>query len=426
MSRRSSRTTLRAGSIAIAALLALPAMLMLLVVGLSSRQFNDIHIRMQNEADAAALAGADALAGDALLRGRYLSGSNSNELYSLLQSSQTIINYYAQVNPVYGGYSTPTWDPANPTQGDIIFGAYDRTLATPFAPVTIVDGMGDPEPGLQAINSVRVFMRRTQATNNPIIIPSMPFVGTGLIDSTTVSTAMLDGDLQGFMPLFPTVAIPLVPCALDYATVTNQTTPPYTDNLTYDPTTQTFVAGQDSLPELTLTLTTPTPPVGVSATAALLNIGVTASADVQTQIVGGIQPAQLAGAPFDGAFLLQPNTSVSPAQLQLAVPGQQYFASSDGPNLAAAFNQIAQTPFTGRLWPIFNGFDNSGQPIVIAFIAARLASVQTETDLMGNVQAITLTLQPTLVTAPSAVTNSAYRGYVGVPNLTIAKLRLVP
>jgi hypothetical protein len=187
-----------------------------------------------------------------------------------------------------------------------------------------------------------------------------------------------------------------------------------------------FAPGQDQLPELTFSLTTSTPPPGVSTTAVQLNIGVTASADVQTQIISGVQPTQLAGEPFNGAFLLQPNMDAAPPVLQLDVPAQQYFASSDGTNLAAAFSTIAQTPFTGRLWPISNGFDESGNLIVIGFIAARLAAVQTSTDVFGNVQAITLTLQPTLVSAPAAVTNPAYRTYMSFPNQTIAKLRLVP
>ena len=426
MIRPSSISECRRGGIALAALIALPVALLAFIAGLWSCQFTDIRAQMQKEADAAALAGADALLGDALLRGRLESGTNSTELYALLQNSRLVIQSYAQLNPVYGGYSVPDWDLANPTQGDIIFGAYDRTQSTPFTPILLVDSMNNPTTDLELINSVQVFMRRTQATGNPIPLPHMPLIGTGQVDFVTVSTAMLDGDLQGFRPLFADRPIPLVPCALDYATVTTQTTTSFTDKLAFDPTTQAFVASQDQLPEITVNLTTATPPANVVATAFELNIGFTNASDVAGQIAGGVQPAQLTGQPFNGAFLLTPDASM-PSFLTLTVPGQQYFASTDGNTLVnSGFSLIAQTPFTALLWPISNGFDVNGNPIVVGFIAARLASVQTTSDGNGNVQAITLTLQPSLVSAPSAVTNSAYRGYVGVPNQTIAKLRLVP
>ncbi len=74
-----SRTLLiseqRRGGLALPALIALPVVLLAFVLGLSARQFSDIHTRMQNEADAGTLAGADALMGDSLLRGRYEGGA---------------------------------------------------------------------------------------------------------------------------------------------------------------------------------------------------------------------------------------------------------------------------------------------------------------------------------------------------------------
>ena len=101
---------------------------------------------------------------------------------------------------------------------------------------------------------------------------------------------------------------------------------------------------------------------------------------------------------------------------------------------------VVATPTLPRIWPLFSGFDVSGQPIVTGFAAFRLISATIAADARGT--AIQVTLQPTLLAESSTVTNPAYRGYVsvpgtsttnpmalgylGVPNQTIAKLRLVP
>src|SRR5580704_1847381 len=94
MWQRRPKIEARPGGIALPALIALPVVLLALVVGLSSCQFVDINVSMQNEADASALAGVDALTGDALLRARYHPGVNGSELFNsstplgLFQNSQ--------------------------------------------------------------------------------------------------------------------------------------------------------------------------------------------------------------------------------------------------------------------------------------------------------------------------------------------------
>ncbi len=275
-------------------------------------------------------------------------------------------------------------------------------------------------------------MRRSNAAGNAVPIPRMPLVGKGKVDAVAFATALLDGDIYGFQPLFPNQPLRLVPIALDQTTIQTQTATPI-DDLRYNPGTGAFSNGSDGLPEISVTLTTNPPPSGATATAATLNIGITNQTDFLNQISIGVYPAQLARAPFNGAFLLQPDT-VTSNQLKLAVPGSSSFASGDGSAIATQLGMLAQAPYSARIWPIFSGYDGTGQPIITGFIAARLVSVNSTTqaidDGMGGTTTtmkLTLTLQPTLISEPSAATNTAYHtGYLNVPNQTIAKIRLVP
>jgi hypothetical protein len=193
--------------------------------------------------------------------------------------------------------------------------------------------------------------------------------------------------------------------------------------MTYNASTNSFGPGPDNLPEVTVYLTTATPPAGITSSAALLDIGnKLVTPVVAGQIVHGIYATALAGSPFNGAFILAPIAMTN--SLSLDVPGSSSFSPGDQATLQAALNTVALTPNLPRIWPLFSGYDNSGNPIVTGFIAMRLISAQNVNDSMGA--AIRLTMQPTLFAEPTTVTNPAYQGYDGVPNLTIAKIRLVP
>jgi hypothetical protein len=214
-----------------------------------------------------------------------------------------------------------------------------------------------------------------------------------------------------------------MPIALDATTVQHQTSVPFaSDSMTFNPSTNSFVAGPDHLPEVTVYLTTSTPPAGVTSSAAVLNIGTTDTSDVANQIVGGVLTAQLAGSPFNGAFILTPNAMTN--SMSLDVPGNASLSSGDQSTLQTALSAVALPPNLPRIWPLFSGYDNSGNPIVTGFIAMRLIAAKNVNDMTGS--AMRLTMQPTLFAEPTTVTNPAYRGYAGVPNVTIAKIRLVP
>jgi hypothetical protein len=80
-----------------------------------------------------------------------------------------------------------------------------------------------------------------------------------------------------------------------------------------------------------------------------------------------------------------------------------------------------QTSGEQRIWPLFSGFDQHNRPIVSGFVAARVAKV------FSGEGALSFVLQPCVLLAPFAVTDSSRRGVSGrsIINPYICKARLV-
>jgi len=419
------RHSIRRAGIAIPALVVLPFVLMALLVAIAGRQFHDIHIRLHNESDAAALAGADVLAHDDFLRGYIQSGANASQLFDRLELSRLAVRNFAMINPVYGGFSVPEWNTVDPPAGDILYGLYDRDATVPFTAYPLEDSSSMAETNLHEINSLRVYIRRNRAANNAISIPHMPLAGNGKVDATVRSTVLLDNDIIGFRPLFATRPLPLSPIALEAANwnLMFNTSP---DVKSFNATTGQFDDIPDQLPEITVTLTIPMPSLSLTPTGALLDIGLTSFNDFLAQITNGVYASQLAAAPFGGSFTLQPDTSTMPGTMKLAVPGEPTFTPANGPDLATTLGLLAQTPSQPRIYPLYTAFDSNGDAIITRFVAARLVAAKPLTNLADEIEGIQLTLQPTRMSVPSATTNRLYRNYVGVSNPFILKVRLVP
>ncbi|MCE9534491.1 MAG: Tad domain-containing protein [Planctomycetes bacterium] len=417
----------RPGGIAVPALIAFPVVLMALVVAIVGRQFQDIRVRMQNENDASALAGADVLVSDDFLRGNRLAGSNPAVLaamYARLQASHAEILNYAFLNKVYSGYAVPTWDPTDPAAGDVRYGVYDRLNDPPFEHRQILNG-SNPLTNLHEINSVYVFLRRGTATNNAITIPKMPIVGTGYMDIVTKSAVLLDSDIVGFRPLFDSQVIPLAPIALEASNwETQYTAMPFVDSKSFDPNAGTFSNAADLLPEITITLTVPDPDPAAVPTGAFITIGTAGFSELLVQIANGVLKTQLSAPLFDGSFKLSEDT-MFPGTLRLPVPGSQNFDEMNGDDLETSLLALKNAvPNTPRIWPIYSSIAGSNV-VVSRFVAARVTDVQ-RMPMSGDIQSIQFTLQPTMMSVPSALTDRASRGLVGVPNPFIVKARLVP
>ena len=192
-------------------------------------------------------------------------------------------------------------------------------------------------------------------------------------------------------------------------------------------------------------LTTSTLPMSVSSTTAvtLIHWNLNTAYRFANQIAGRAScPSQLAGAPFNGSFILQPNTTTTPNTMESGCPRESIFSDADD----------AATLQSGAC----RGRRNAEPASNLASILRVRRQRQSDCDRVprfppdfridrdrqdGNGNPVEL--QPTLLAESSTVTNPLYRGYVSVPgtsyydpgrrsailavpNQTIAKIRLVP
>jgi hypothetical protein len=75
-----------------------------------------------------------------------------------------------------------------------------------------------------------------------------------------------------------------------------------------------------------------------------------------------------------------------------------------------------------RIWPLYCGLNGSGQPVLCGFVAARVVTVS---GAAGGT--FTFSLQPTMISTATAVTDASRRGVGGIAvvNPYICKVRLV-
>jgi hypothetical protein len=92
--------------------------------------------------------------------------------------------------------------------------------------------------------------------------------------------------------------------------------------------------------------------------------------------------------------------------------------------LTSIENALDQLQQSGepRIWPLYCGLDGSGQPVVCGFVAARVVTVSAPAG-----DTFTFSLQPTMISTATAVTDASRRGIGGIAivNPYICKVRLV-
>ena len=76
-----------------------------------------------------------------------------------------------------------------------------------------------------------------------------------------------------------------------------------------------------------------------------------------------------------------------------------------------------------RIWPLYCGTGSMNQPILCGFVAARVVTVAP----LADNQPLSFILQPTMIAAPTALTDAARRGVGGIAitNPYVCKVRLV-
>jgi hypothetical protein len=360
----------------------------------------DSFIELRNASHAASLAGAGALAHDDLLT------NDTARVLARIDAARTTATQVAEVNQLKGLFVS--MDPQNPTNdpgGNMVFGRLDKELGGTFTPFFPLPPATDPMPFDSArLNAVRLEVTHPRRTGLKVKM-----------------YAHIDHDIIGFKPT-NNLNAPVVPIALfsDTALVPGPNsyeaaTAVATDTANFNDTTKVFNAapGPDGIPEVRFEYGVPSgDPTVVSVRN--LNIGATVWADAQAQVASGIAVANVAGPPFNGSFTLADPGPV------LAVP--EFSPAPTLAEFAASFAPVS-TPNQAipRVFPLYSGIDGLGNVTVSGFVAARVVSVDT-----SDPARVSVTIQPTLISTPLAVTPNICPVPAGAPpfNRTIGKLRL--
>jgi hypothetical protein len=359
----------------------------------------DSYIELRNASQASSLAGVGTLAHDDLLTG------NTSRILARLTVANSSAVQVAEANQLKG--LMISMDPQNPTNdptGNIVFGQLDKELGGTFTPFFPLPAPADPMPFDSArLNAVRV----------EVVHPKRPGVKVKMY-------AHIDHNIIGFKPT-NAVNAPVIPIALFSSpaipalnTFENALlTATDTANLNYTTNVFNAVPGPDGIPEVRFEFGVPSgDPTVISVRN--LNIGATTWADAQVQVASGITVANVSGLPFGGQFTLaDPIPSLS-------VP--EFLPSPTLADFAASFAPVS-TPNAAipRVFPLYSGIDGSGNVIVTGFVAARVVSVDT-----SDASRVTVTIQPTLISSPLAVTPTTCPVPAGAPsfNRYIGKLRI--
>jgi hypothetical protein len=377
-----------------------------------------IRIEMQGTADAAALAAAETLVGDDLLRG------DPKALPQLLLTSSSQATLFAGLNLVKGKPFALQPNPTNLADGDIIFGTLDRPRGTPFV---LAANVQDPtNTALAEINTVQVKARLTRQRGNAPNMVFAPFIGLSSANVRTVAAAMLDRDVIGFRPLGQQ-PLKLAPFALfsdptgsdpkSWQNLIEEKNGP--DAYRYDAALQTFVQDSqgDGLREFAAVMALDASQAA-SANVSLLFIGFDDASGAGQQLTAGITPDRLAS--LGGQLVLDRQDN------HLTMTGRGVGPAANSTALTAIQQGLQQLRQTAqpRIWPLYCGFSDSNQPVLCGFVAARVVTVA---GVDPNEPVFRFTLQPTMISTATAVTDANQRGVGGVTvvNPYICKVRLV-
>lgn len=425
------QATKRAGAIALWVILALPVLGCFIGVALLAAAGNAIGFQATHTTDASALAAARTLVSDELLRGRIynnIAGINDPPTPTLLTRATDNAIRFGEYNYVNKQKITFVANPTNAASGDIVFGFIDHfAYQAAVIPADLTPGPTYVD-NVKGINAVQVVMRKVNADGITIFGPLK-------INLVQGATAILDGDVVGFRPLFDTQFLPIIPFGITSTAWTGPIGTGTPDNFTYDTTTNTFVAGPDGLPEITVRIVAdPSPSVIIIGDADTfpLTIGTVSAAGITNQVTAGVSKTE-----YDnfvtgyGLFELTGGPSAT-----LSIPATKYYDNAEHANLLAAFQGLVPNGTTSlglpRVWPLVTGAPSGAPTMATAtnFVAARVVSANagmaTASDGMNStsVNAIDIVLQPTMLESPTTVTDFARRSNVSGPNPYIAKVRL--
>jgi hypothetical protein len=415
-------------------LIALPVLLLAVGVAIYSAQLVDARTRLQNAADAAALAAVQVLVDDDLLTG------NPAVILALLDRAQLEAQEYARSNPDARQPLDLLLNRDNDPNGDIVFGSLDEPRSGNFVVANLGESRGE---FLSLVNAVRVTARRTRDRGNALRLNDGPLLSRTPNEFILSATATLDRDVIGFRPVL-NKPLPLAPLALlsDVSGAAKESWEHQVerrgggDEWRFDRVRKAAVADErgDGLFEMQVRLAeggaggpgsaepgaeaaAGGPAEAARPNACLLELGVDGFRGLAQQLLLGVSREQLQK--FGGEFVLGKDNS-------LVVPGSPRGPSSAGSEFALLRRSLEQVRQLGepRVWPLFSRFDDDTDlPVVTGFVAARVVFVSDP----GEGQGLNFVLQPCMISSVTAVTDAAQRGVGGVPlvNPYICRVRLV-
>jgi len=408
----------RPGAVVVWLPFALLALLLAFALAVNFTGLWTIRAEMQAAADAAALAGADALVGDDLLRG------DASAMPGLLQASSAEAIRYAANNLVQGQSFVLLPNPSHVPDGDVVFGTRHRPRGSP---VVVATNVQDPtNTALASVNAVQVNAWLTRARGNAPGLVFGGLAGLGSVDVHAAAAAMLDRDVIGFRPLGQQ-PLKLAPLAL-FSDPSGADTRSWQyqieegnapDSYRYDPVQHTFVldSAGDGLHELQAVLALD-PSQASTANVSVLYLGFSDASGAGQQLCTGVTVDQLQG--FGGQLVLEASDN------RLAVPGSDVGPAAGNADLSALQQGLQQLQQSAepRVWPLYCGLNGTGQPVLCGFVAARVITV---TGAASGQPIFTFTLQPTMISTATAVTDATRRGVGGIAivNPYICKVRLV-
>jgi hypothetical protein len=408
-------------------LIAMPVLFLVLALALNAARLAEARTEMHASADAAALAAAQVLVDDRMLLHR------RPIVLELMDQAHAEAQGYGYANPVVGRPLELLPNRHNAPDGDIVFG----TLERPGAEKLIVADVDDRNNRLlPQVNAVRVTAHRTRGRHNQVKLVAGPFLPSDSVDLIVRATAMLDRDVIGFRPQGRR-PVPLVPIALlSDPTGRDKNSWEFqvekrggTDHWRFDRDRQRFVRDGkgDGLFEMRVRIgggaASGAKKAGKGAetqnktNACLLQIGGGDFDDLVRQICLGLAREDFKVFVDDQMVLGKDN--------RLIVPGTSLGPRSGRAILAQLESclRTLQRSAEPRVWPLYERFSRQGMPVLIGFVAARVADVGSE----GKGEGLSFTLQPCMMSTATAVTDARRRGLGprSIVNPYVCKVRLV-
>jgi hypothetical protein len=417
----------RRGSVSTIVLIAMPVLFLALALALNVARLASARTELHASADAAALAGVQALVDDRMLLHR------REIMLDLINQARGEARLYALLNPALGRPVVLAPNLHNDCDGDIVLGTLHKPGDEKFF---AADVDNKDNQYLHLINTVRVTARRTRERHNQVKLVAGPLLRSAAVDVVIRATATLDRDVIGFRPQGKR-PMPLVPIAL-LSDPRGQDKKSWeflvekrggSDHWRFDRDKRRFVrdAHGDGLFEMRVRLGTARQTTGKKsgngpgadpkANACLLQIGDGDIDDLARQVSFGVTRADLSGF-LDGQFVLGKDN-------RLIVPGTPLGPRSRSHLLAHLESCLwsLQRSAEPRIWPLYAGFSSKGMPVLVGFVAARVVDVGSE----GKAEGLSFTLQPCMMSTAAAVTDATRRGTGprSIVNPYICKVRLV-